>query len=102
MKSMQEILNSTPRKDIVLLKWVDESGVHTKKATEEQVRWLALNIAKGEFPYNKVVVSSKEHTALFDMFGRLTSSLLDSNCLSLNDDLAMDLLRVKGNIPTEY
>lgn len=99
---MQEILESTPTKDKIMLKWEDDNGVHTKKISEEQFRWVALNIAKGEFQYDKVSVASKKRTAHFDTDGRLTSPLEDSNCLSLSDDLALDLLRARVGVPTKY
>ena len=93
MKTMQEILESTPTKEMITLKWEDENGVHTKKISEEQFRWVALNIAKGEFQYDKVSVASKKCTAHFDTYGRLTSPLEDSNCLSLNRDLTLDIFK---------
>ena len=99
---MQEILKSTPKKEMIILKWEDESGVHTKKVCEEQFRWVALNIAKGEFQYDKVSVASKKCTAHFDTYGRLTSPLKDSNCLSLNGDLSLGLLEVRAGVPTKY
>lgn len=102
MKTMQEILESAPKREMITLKWEDENGVHTKKIGEELFRWVALNIAKGEFQYDKVSVASKKCTAHFNKFGELTSPLRDSNCLSLTTDLCRDILRARVGVPTKY
>ena len=93
MKTMQEILDSTPRKDKIMLKWEEGNEVHITKISEEQFRWIAVNIAYGNFPYDKVTVSFGKSTAHFDKLGRLTSPLKGCNALCYCDDLALGLFR---------
>lgn len=98
MKTMGEILASTPQKNCLILKWEDKYGVHTKRVSEEEIRWLQLNIKCGEFPYNKAHLASRKCTMHFNEDGRLTNAPTDNNCMSLNDDLSLALFT--GKFPT--
>lgn len=107
MMSIYDILNSTPVKDTVTIRFnrpdlpghIDE--VHN--VTEEQVRWLQYNIAKGNYPYNAAcIMSSSGKKSFFAPDGRLTNPVYDSNIMSLNDDLAMGILFAKANVPCKF
>lgn len=98
--TMYDILHSTPVHDTVVVRFERPEPGHIDEIqfTEEQVRWLQVNIAKGNYPYNKVwIIREDGHKVCFKPDGRLEEPC-GNNCLSLNDDLAMMLLKVVAGI----
>lgn len=99
--NIYEILQSTPRHDTVTLRFErpDLPGyIDEVEATEEQLRWLQFNIAKGNYPSGKVcIIKENGEKVYFKEDGRLMSPC-GNNCLSFNDDLAMMLLKVKAGL----
>lgn len=103
MKNIYDILNSTPVKDTVTIRFnrpdlpghIDE--IHN--VTEEQIRWLQYNIAVGNYPHDAAcIISNSGKKSGFAVDGRLTSPVEDSNVMSLCDDLAMALLEARCGI----
>lgn len=99
--NIYEILQSTPKHDTVTLRFErpDLPGhIDEVEATEEQLRWLQVNIAKGNYPYNKVwIIREDGYQVCFKSDGRLEEPC-GNNCLSCNDTLAMMLLKVKAGL----
>lgn len=99
--NIYEILRLTPRHDTVTLRFerpdlpghIDEVTV-----TEEELRWLQLNIARGNYPSGKVCIIKKNgEKVYFNSDGRLMAPC-GNNCLSYNDDLAMKMLKAKAGL----
>lgn len=99
MKNIIDVLKETPKKDKVIIRWTNKYDIQDEVAiTEEQLRYLQVNIAKGEIPYDKVVIVNNNTIVRFNPDGRLASKLENNNCLSLNDNLAMELLYAKAGM----
>ena len=102
MKSIYEILATTPHKDTVVLRFKDPDevavdGLSEIVVTEEQIRWLQWHIGKGEYNHNDaVLISSNGEISRFAPDGRLTNPV-HGNTMSLNDNLAMNLLLSRCN-----
>jgi hypothetical protein len=88
MKSIYDIIRSTPTKHKVTIKY-DNKLI---KVTEEQLRWIQYNIAIGQCSKDDVVVVDTNNSEIhFDFIGRLTSPIEGSNAMRFNDDLALGL-----------
>lgn len=88
MKTIEQILASTPKKDILTLK----VGNKTFTVTEEDVRWLQLNIAWKRFDSkNVVLISPNGAETHFAANGRLLSPV-EANTMSLNDSLVTKMM----------
>lgn len=99
MKNIVDVLKDAPKKDKVTIRWTNKYGIQDEIAiTEEQLRYLQINIAKGEIPYDSVVIVNNSDIIRFNPDGRLSSKLENNNCLSLNDNLAMELLYAKAGM----
>lgn len=89
MKTIEEILDSTPKKDTVILRVGDKEFT----VTEENIRWLQVNIGRGHFdPKDAVLISPNGAKSHFHTSGRLLSPLEEVNTVTLNDDLALIVL----------
>ena len=98
--TMYDIIRSTPRHDTVRIRFEGPEPGHMDEieATEEQVRWLQVNIAKGNYPYNKVRILREDgYSVYFKPDGRLEGPC-DNNCLSYNDDMAMMLFKIMAGM----
>lgn len=95
MKTIYEILATTPHKDTQVLHFKDphnpEGEWKELTVNEEQIRWLQYHIAIGEFSPKDAYVISNYKICYFKKDGRLLRPVV-GNTMSLNDDLAMALL----------
>lgn len=99
MKSISTILREAPKKDNVVIRFTNKFGIQDEVTiTEEQLRYLQVCIAKGEYPYDEVNIVDGDNMISFLPDGRLTESPKTINSLSLNDNLAMELLYVKAGM----
>lgn len=98
--TMYDIIHSTPKHDTVRIRFERPEPGHIDEieVTEEQVRWLQVNIALGNYPYNKVCIMCKDgHKVWFKPDGRLEGPC-DNNCMSYNDDMAMKLFKIMAGM----
>jgi hypothetical protein len=98
MKTIEEILDSTPKKDTLTLKVGNKSFT----VTEENIRWLQVNIARGDFdPKDVVLISPNGAETRFNTYGIALSPVEGANTMTLNDDLATLILFSRVNRSTE-
>lgn len=98
--TMYDIIHSTPKHDTVRIRFERPEPGHIDEieVTEEQVRWLQVNIAKGNYPYNKVWILREDgHKVWFKPDGRLEEPC-GNNCLSYNDDMSMMLFKIMAGM----
>lgn len=96
MKTIYEILANAPKKELVTLVFKYDGEERAVAITEEQVRWLQCEIAAGEYCCDDAeLVSPDGSVSRFAKDGRLTSPLSGLNTMTLNDELAMNLLFYK-------
>lgn len=97
--SLYDVLNSVPKHDKVMLCMNNQM---VQEIDEITVRWIQHCIAKQEITNDEIFLMCQDGTKVyFRPDGRL-SNPCTNNCMSLSDDLAMDLFLIKGNLPTNY
>lgn len=106
MQTIYEILESTPKKDTLTLRFkrpdlpghIDE----VFNVTEEQIRWLQYNIAKGNYPNGDVcIIDPLGKSHYFAKDGRLTSPVEGANTMRLNEALVMGLFTAPTGVPLD-
>ena len=94
-KSIYEILRDTPKHDKVTLRFnrLDLSGhIDEIKVGEEEVRWIQVNIARGNIQNDQVwLIDPTGQKHGFDKLGRLITPLEGTNVLSFDDDLCTEM-----------
>lgn len=107
MKSIYDILDSTPVKETVTIRFIRPDGLdgngdihidEVRNVTEEQVRWLQYQIAIGEYNDCDAYIVNPDGThTYFKPDGRLMPPVT-TNTMSLNDELAFALLEARVGI----